>query len=115
MVREFPDVPFERYCDDIIVHARSERQAQYVRAMVAARLADCGLELNEQKTRIVTAADNVWVNCGLSEVCEYDSEPKEIIAPHYDESIVTKSIYAVYIAIDRSGDLAVSAGRASSS
>ena len=27
MVREFPDVPFERYCDDIIVHARSERQA----------------------------------------------------------------------------------------
>ena len=47
MAREFPEVPFERYCDDIIVHARSERQAQHVRARVAARLADCGLELNE--------------------------------------------------------------------
>ena len=58
MVREFPDVPFERYCDDIIVHARSERQAQHVRAAVAARLAECGLELNEQKTRIVYCKDD---------------------------------------------------------
>ena len=32
MARRFPDVPFERYCDDIIVHARSERQALHVRA-----------------------------------------------------------------------------------
>jgi RNA-directed DNA polymerase len=57
MVREFPAVLFERYCDDIIVHARSERQAQHVRARVAARLAECGLELNEQKTRIVYCKD----------------------------------------------------------
>jgi hypothetical protein len=61
-------------------------------------------------TPLVTAADNIWVNCGLTKVCEYDSQPKEIISPHYDESIVTKGIYAVYIAIDRSGDLAVSSG-----
>jgi group II intron reverse transcriptase/maturase len=40
MGREFPDVPFERYCDDIIVHARSERQALHVRAVIASRLAD---------------------------------------------------------------------------
>ncbi len=58
MVREFPEVPFERYCDDIIVHARSERQAQHVRATVAARLAECGLQLNEQKTRIVYCQDD---------------------------------------------------------
>jgi RNA-directed DNA polymerase len=58
MARELPGVPFERYCDDIIVHARSERQALHVRAMVAARLADCGLELNEQKTRIVYCKDD---------------------------------------------------------
>ena len=32
IAREFPAVQFERYCDDIIVHARSERQAQHVRA-----------------------------------------------------------------------------------
>ena len=27
MAREYPAVQFERYCDDIIVHARSERHA----------------------------------------------------------------------------------------
>ena len=58
MAREFPAVPFERYCDDIIVHARSERQALQLRAKVAARLAECGLQLNEQKTRIVYCQDD---------------------------------------------------------
>jgi RNA-directed DNA polymerase len=58
MVREFPTVPFERYCDDIIVHARSERQALQLRAMIAKRLAECGLELNERKTRVVYCQDD---------------------------------------------------------
>ena len=58
MAREFPTVPFERYCDDIIVHARSERQALQLRARVASRLAECGLELNEQKTCIVYCKDS---------------------------------------------------------
>jgi RNA-directed DNA polymerase len=58
MARTFPAVPFERYCDDIIVHARSERQALQLRAMIAVRLAECGLELNEQKTRIVYCKDD---------------------------------------------------------
>ena len=58
MASTFPAVPFERYCDDIIVHARSERQALQLRARVAARLAECGLELNEQKTRIVYCKDD---------------------------------------------------------
>jgi RNA-directed DNA polymerase len=58
MVRTFPAVPFERYCDDVIVHARSERQALQLRALVASRLAECGLELNEQKTRVVYCRDD---------------------------------------------------------
>ena len=58
MAREYPAVQFERYCDDIIVHARSERQALQLRAMIASRLAECGLELNEQKTRIVYCKDD---------------------------------------------------------
>lgn len=53
MTREHPSVPFERYSDDVIVHCRTGRQAQYVRDAIAARLADVGLELNETKTRIV--------------------------------------------------------------
>ena len=58
MAREYPTVQFERYCDDIIVHARSERQAHALWAAIAKRLAECGLELNEQKTRIVYCKDD---------------------------------------------------------
>jgi RNA-directed DNA polymerase len=58
MAREFPAVPFERYCDDIIVHARSERHARRLWAAIATRLAECGLELNEHKTRVVYCKDD---------------------------------------------------------
>jgi RNA-directed DNA polymerase len=53
MAREHPAVRFERYCDDVIVHAASERQARALRDAIASRPAECGLELNERKTRIV--------------------------------------------------------------
>ncbi len=58
IARTCPGVPFERYCDDVIVHARSERQARQLRDVIAARLAECGLELNERKTRIVYCKDD---------------------------------------------------------
>ena len=57
MAREHRLVLFERYCDDVIVHARSEQHARELRAAIASRLAECGLELNEQKTRIVYCKD----------------------------------------------------------
>ena len=40
-----------------IVHCRTERQAQEVRAAIAARLRDCGLELHPEKTKIVYCKD----------------------------------------------------------
>lgn len=57
MTRKFPATRFERYCDDIIVHAASEQHAQMMRAAIASRLEECGLKLNEQKTRIVYCKD----------------------------------------------------------
>ena len=54
MAREFPDVPFERFVDDVIVHCVSEQQAVRMRQAIAARLAECGgLRLHPTKTRIV--------------------------------------------------------------
>ena len=57
MVREFPAVQFERYCDDVVVHCRSEFQAHRVRNAIAARLAQVGLELHPDKTRVVYCKD----------------------------------------------------------
>jgi RNA-directed DNA polymerase len=53
MRRVFPSVPFERYADDAIVHCTNQAQAEHVRDAIAARLAECGLELHPDKTRIV--------------------------------------------------------------
>jgi RNA-directed DNA polymerase len=57
MDREFPTIGFERYCDDAVVHCRSEAQARQVRDAIAARLAQVGLELHPDKTRIVYCKD----------------------------------------------------------
>jgi group II intron reverse transcriptase/maturase len=53
MDRTQPGVPFERYCDDIIVHCVSSEQAQSLWDVIAQRLAKFGLLLHPDKTRIV--------------------------------------------------------------
>jgi RNA-directed DNA polymerase len=58
MAREFPTIGFERYCDDVVVHCTTERQARYVKDAIARRLAECGLELHPAKTRIVYCKDS---------------------------------------------------------
>jgi RNA-directed DNA polymerase len=55
--RAFPEVRFERYADDAVVHCVSERQAREVLAAVAARMAECGLELHAGKSKIVYCKD----------------------------------------------------------
>ena len=57
MAREFPTVPFERYADDAVVHCKSERQARYVRQAIADRMAEVGLRLHPDKTKIVYCKD----------------------------------------------------------
>jgi RNA-directed DNA polymerase len=56
--REFPEVPFERYADDVILHCKSKRQAQIVLDAIVARVAEVGLELNLDKTCIVYCKDS---------------------------------------------------------
>src|SRR5205807_180367 len=57
MDREFPTVRFERYADDAVVHCVSQRQAQRVLAALKDRMAQVGLELHPDKTRIVYCQD----------------------------------------------------------
>ena len=58
MAKQYPHMPFERYADDAIVHCRTEAEAQEVRAAIAARMEECGLELHPEKTKIVYCKDD---------------------------------------------------------
>lgn len=51
--RTYPDVQFERYADDIIIHCRTQTEALALKSSVETRLAECRLALNLQKTSIV--------------------------------------------------------------
>jgi RNA-directed DNA polymerase len=55
--RRFPELPFERYADDVICHCVSEMQAKYLIDTIRRRLAECRLKLNMQKTKIVYCKD----------------------------------------------------------
>jgi len=55
--REFPAVKFERYADDAVVHCATERQAREVLAALDARMAEVGLQLHPDKTKIVYCKD----------------------------------------------------------
>jgi RNA-directed DNA polymerase len=57
MARNFPGCPFERYADDAVVQCKSRRQAEDVLGWIAARMAEVGLRLHPDKTRIVYCKD----------------------------------------------------------
>ena len=50
---EFPELDWERYADDIIIHCGKEKEAKEVLEAVKSRLASNGLTAHEQKTQIV--------------------------------------------------------------
>lgn len=55
MKRQFPEIKFERYVDDALVHCSSKTLAEEVLEAIRVRLKECGLELHPDKTRIVIA------------------------------------------------------------
>ncbi len=56
--RQFPLVKFERYADDVVIHCVSGHQARKVLAALHERMAQVGLELHPDKTRIVYCQDS---------------------------------------------------------
>jgi RNA-directed DNA polymerase len=53
MKRSNPSCPFARYADDAVVHCRTRKQAEEVMQSIALRLADCGLMMHPEKSRVV--------------------------------------------------------------
>ena len=53
MAREYPNIWFERYADDAVLHCVTEAQAREVLAALSDRMVEVGLGLHPDKTRIV--------------------------------------------------------------
>lgn len=56
--RHHPSIQFARYADDAVVHVRSLREAEALLEALRDRLAECGLELHPEKTKIVYCKDD---------------------------------------------------------
>ena len=48
MRENYPGAPFARYADDIIVHCRTEAQAQVMLRVIERRLARCKMQLHPE-------------------------------------------------------------------
>lgn len=57
MTREFPEIKFERYADDAVIHCKTEAEAEELQGALSARLKECGLNLHPKKTKIVYCKD----------------------------------------------------------
>ncbi|MEO9204499.1 MAG: group II intron reverse transcriptase/maturase [Gammaproteobacteria bacterium] len=53
MRKHHPNVLFERYADDILMHCQTKREAEKILQIVKERLTACKLTVNAQKTQIV--------------------------------------------------------------
>lgn len=53
-----PEVSFERYADDALVHCKTEQQAHSMRMAIEKRLSQCKLELHPEKTQVVYCKDD---------------------------------------------------------
>lgn len=51
--KQYPQIAFVRYADDVIVHCNNEYEAKQVLKAIRARLQQCKLRLNEEKTKLV--------------------------------------------------------------
>jgi len=58
MKRTNPSCPFARYADDAVVHCSSRQQAEHVMRSIAERLAECGLTMHPEKSKIVYCQDS---------------------------------------------------------
>lgn len=56
--KRYPDIQFERYADDIVVHCYHLPQANRLLEEIKRRFKECKLEVNQEKTRIVYCRRN---------------------------------------------------------
>jgi len=57
LARNYPDVRFVRYADDVVVHCNTKQQAEVVLEAIRERLGEVKLRIKEAKTRIAYCKD----------------------------------------------------------
>jgi group II intron reverse transcriptase/maturase len=57
LTKNYPNCPFVRYADDMIVHCSTKEEAEFMLFKIKQRLNECKLELSEAKTKIVYCKD----------------------------------------------------------
>lgn len=70
MLIHYPNNPFERYADDVVVHCRTEMETKELLKAIGSRIQECKLELHPVKTKIIYCKDdnrtgeheNIWFN-----------------------------------------------------
>lgn len=58
MTKNFPDAPFERYADDLLIHVKTKKHAEEILEALKQRLAQVKLELHPAKTKLVYCKDS---------------------------------------------------------
>lgn len=58
MTKAYPNIWWERYADDGVLHCQSYKQAVFIKQKLEERFQQFGLELNKEKTRIVYCKDD---------------------------------------------------------
>jgi len=66
-----PEVKFERYADDVVIHCKSLYMAQEILRLLKERMEECRLQLHPEKTKIVYCKDSRRY-FGEGFPCEFD-------------------------------------------
>jgi RNA-directed DNA polymerase len=85
MKRNHSNISFERYADDTICHCVSQKQAEFIKRAIKKRFAECKLELNEEKTKIVYCKRNhrdIPYECIQFDFLGYTFRPRRSIDAH---------------------------------
>ena len=69
MKRKYPNLTFERYADDIVIHLHSEEQAQEIKSTIIVRFKECKLSIHPEKSNIIYCKDKH--RTGKYEKCKF--------------------------------------------
>ena len=58
MAKNFPDAPWERYADDLVIHVKTKKRADQILEALRLRMAEVKLELHPEKTKLVYCKDS---------------------------------------------------------